>query len=43
MLWSHPWHGRSDLEEYEARFAPAERVSWNVAPFGRGLQLQVRF
>lgn len=43
MLWSHPWHGRNDLEEYEARFAPAERVSWSVAPFGRGLQLNVRF
>ncbi len=21
MLWSHPWKGRSDLEEYEARFS----------------------
>ena len=21
MLWSHPWQGKSDLEEYEARFA----------------------
>jgi hypothetical protein len=43
MLWSHPWTGRSDLEEYEARFAPAERTSWSVVPFGRGVQVQMRF
>jgi hypothetical protein len=45
MLWSHPWKGRSDLEEYEARFASrsGEKLSWAVLPYGRGLKLQVRF
>lgn len=43
MLWSHPWTGRSDLEEYRARFAPAPQTSWSVLPFQRGVALQVRF
>jgi hypothetical protein len=43
MLWSRPWKGHGDLEEYEARFAPAPRVSWAVVPFGRGAQVQLRF
>jgi hypothetical protein len=43
MLWSRPWKGRSDLEEYETRFAPAPKVSWAIVPFGRGAQVQLRF
>jgi hypothetical protein len=45
MLWSHPWKGRSDLEEYETRFEPrsGEKLSWAVLPYGRGLKFQVRF
>jgi len=45
MLWSHPWTGRSDLQEYEARFnaTAGARVSWAVLPYGRGLKVQVRF
>jgi hypothetical protein len=45
MLWSHPWKGLDDLEEYESRFATAARPgpTWALAPYGRGLQVQVRF
>jgi hypothetical protein len=44
MLWTHPWRGRRDLQEYEKRFAAEQsRVSWAVAPYGRGLSLQIRF
>ncbi len=45
MLWSQPWHGRSDLEEYEATFAaaPPTRASWTLMPYELGLRLQVRF
>src|SRR5262245_49214898 len=45
MLWSHPWTGRSDLQEYQARFnaSAGARVSWAVLPYGRGLKVQVRF
>jgi hypothetical protein len=45
MLWSHPWHGKSDLEDYEVRFAHAlpSRTSWALMPYERGLRLQVRF
>jgi hypothetical protein len=45
MLWSHPWHGKSDLEEYETRFGPptTPQVSWMLMPYERGLQVQVRF
>ena len=45
MLWSHPWHGRSDLEEYEASFAPSAptQTSWLLLPYELGLRLQVRF
>jgi len=45
MLWSHPWHGGSDLEEYEASFAPGSppRMSWTLLPYELGLRLQVSF
>ena len=45
MLWSHPWHGGSDLEEYQASFAPSAptRASWTLLPYQAGLRLQVRF
>jgi hypothetical protein len=44
MVWSHPWHGRGDLEDYKARFAYAPpRTSWALMPYERGLRLQVRF
>jgi hypothetical protein len=45
MLWSHPWTGRSDLEEYQAHFASGDdsRTSWAVLPYRRGLQVQMRF
>lgn len=45
MLWSHPWHGKSDLEEYQASFEPsaAPRTSWTLQPYQLGLRLQVRF
>jgi hypothetical protein len=45
MLWSHPWHGRSDLEDYEGRFAhaSASRTSWALMPYAGGLLVQVRF
>jgi hypothetical protein len=45
MLWSHPWAGRDDLAEYESRFAAAAEPgpTWALAPFGRGLQVQLRF
>lgn len=44
MLWSHPWHGRSDLEEYEASFEPrVPQTSWSLQPYELGLRLQVNF
>jgi hypothetical protein len=45
MLWSHPWKGRSDLTEYEARFTVAANPdpTWAIAPYRRGLSVQVRF
>jgi len=45
MSWSHPWKGRSDLEEYQASFAPSAppRTSWTLQPYQAGLRLQVRF
>jgi hypothetical protein len=44
MLWSHPWHGRSDLEEYEASFEPEPPpISWSLQPYRMGLRLQMTF
>jgi hypothetical protein len=46
MIWSHPWKGRDDLEEYESRFRTAAAEpgpTWALAPYGRGLQVQLRF
>jgi hypothetical protein len=45
MQWSHPWSGRDDLSEYEARFATGSRpaTTWGLAPLGQGVALQVRF
>jgi len=45
QIWSHPWKGRSDLEEYQANFAPGgpPRVSWSLQPYHAGLRLQVNF
>jgi hypothetical protein len=46
MIWSHPWKGGDDLKEYESRFATAGAEpgpTWALAPYGRGLQFQLRF
>jgi hypothetical protein len=45
MIFTHPWKGRSDLEEYQAAFGPPAppRTSWNIQPYGAGLRLQVNF
>ena len=45
MLWSHPWTGHDDLKEYDSRFEAAALPgpTWALAPYGRGLQMQVRF
>lgn len=44
MLWSHPWTGRSDYDEYQTRFAATDSgPKWALAPFGRGLQVRVTF
>lgn len=45
MLWTHPWKSRDDLAEYEARFVTGARPgpTWALAPYERGLQVQVRF
>jgi hypothetical protein len=44
MIWSHPWTGHDDLEEYRTRFSAAPtKATWAVAPLSRGLSLQVRF
>lgn len=45
MVWSHPWHGKSDLEDYETRFArtSSSRTSWTLMPYAGGLLVQVKF
>jgi hypothetical protein len=44
MIFSHPWKGRSDLEEYEAAFSPqTPQTSWMIQPYHAGLRLQVNF
>jgi hypothetical protein len=45
MLWSHPWTGRDDVEDYQAQFATGNTLGprWAVLPYGRGLRLQVTF
>jgi hypothetical protein len=44
MILSHPWKGRSDLEEYQAAFSPSiPRTSWSIQPYHAGLRLQVNF
>jgi hypothetical protein len=45
MLWSQPWKGRSDLDEYESRFneSSGAATTWTVRPYGRGLQVQMLF
>jgi hypothetical protein len=45
MVWSHPWKGKSDLEEYETRFTYASRpqATWALMPYERGLMVRVTF
>jgi hypothetical protein len=46
MTLSHPWGGDDDLAEYERRFAAdraPDRVTWSVAPWGRGGRIMIRF
>jgi hypothetical protein len=46
MIWTHPWQQRDDLDEYESRFtttAAEPGPTWALAPYGRGLQVQLRF
>jgi hypothetical protein len=46
MTFSHPWHGDDDLAEYEQKFggsAPAQRVSFSIAPWNQGARVLVRF
>ena len=44
MLWSHPWNGRTDVEEYQAHFAARQSgLTWAIAPYQRGLSIQARF
>ena len=45
MIWSHPWQGKSDLAEYEERFAhtTGPRTTWALMPYAHGLRVQVRF
>jgi hypothetical protein len=46
MTLSQPWGADDDLAEYERRFAsgPApDRISWSVAPWGRGGRFLIRF
>ena len=44
MILSHPWKGRSDLEEYQAAFSPSvPQTSWSIQPYHAGLRLNVRF
>lgn len=44
MILSHPWKGKSDLEEYEAAFSPSTpQTSWSIQPYHAGLRLNVTF
>lgn len=44
MILSHPWKGKSDLEEYQASFSPSlPQTSWSLQPYHAGLRLQVNF
>lgn len=44
MILSHPWKGKSDLEEYQATFSPSvPQTSWSIQPYHAGLLLNVRF
>jgi hypothetical protein len=44
MIFSHPWKGRSDLDEYQAAFSPSTpQTSWSIQPYHAGLRLQVNF
>jgi len=46
MTFSHPWRGEDDLAEYEQKFggsAPAQRVSFSIAPWNQGARVLVRF
>lgn len=44
MIFSHPWKGKSDLEEYQAAFSPSvPQTSWSIQPYHAGLRLQVNF
>ena len=44
MILSHPWKGKSDLEEYQAAFSPSTpQTSWSIQPYHAGLRLNVSF
>jgi hypothetical protein len=46
MIFSHPWKGKSDLEEYQAAFSASPstpQTSWSIQPYHAGLRLNVRF
>ncbi len=44
MILSHPWKGKSDLEEYQATFSPSvPQSSWSIQPYHAGLRLNVQF
>ncbi len=44
MIFSHPWKGKSDLEEYQAAFSPSTpQTSWSIQPYHAGLRLNVSF
>jgi hypothetical protein len=43
MLWTHPWNGVSDLEEYEGRFPEAQKTTWQLGPTLNGLMITARF
>lgn len=48
MLWSEPWQGQADLEDYRELISedglPAEeRVRWSVAPMPGGLAFSIEF
>ncbi|HYD47079.1 MAG TPA: hypothetical protein VEB21_01960, partial [Terriglobales bacterium] len=47
MIWTIPWYGRSELEQYEqrhnVRVPQGPRVSWGIAPSLNGASVQLRF
>jgi hypothetical protein len=46
MIFSHPWKGKSDLEEYQTTFSASPstpQTSWSIQPYHAGLRLNVTF